>query len=62
MDPEYSTTRFMDTPSIRFLLLALPTGIASVINHISEMFAYLYAVKIIGKLGHIKVADEEEST
>ena len=30
-------------------------GIASVINHISEITAYFYSVKIIGKIGHVKV-------
>ena len=30
-------------------------GIASVINHMSEMAAYFYSFKIIAKYGHIKV-------
>jgi hypothetical protein len=30
-------------------------GIASVINHLSEMAAYFYSFKIISKIGHIKV-------
>ena len=30
-------------------------GIASVLNHISEMAAYFYSFKIINKIGHIKV-------
>merc|ERR1719510_830939 len=30
-------------------------GIASVLNHISEMAAYFYSFRIIGKIGHIKV-------
>ena len=30
-------------------------GIASVINHLSEVVAYFYSVKIIGKIGHIKL-------
>ena len=30
-------------------------GIASVLNHISEMAAYFYSFKIIAKIGHIKV-------
>merc|ERR1712012_97895 len=30
-------------------------GIASVLNHISEMAAYFYSFKIISKFGHIKV-------
>ena len=30
-------------------------GIASVLNHLSEMAAYFYSFKIINKIGHIKV-------
>ena len=30
-------------------------GIASVLNHTSEMAAYFYSFKIISKIGHIKV-------
>lgn len=30
-------------------------GIASVINHLSEMVAYFYSFKIISKFGHIKI-------
>ena len=30
-------------------------GIASVINHLSEMAAYFYSFKIINKIGHVKV-------
>ena len=30
-------------------------GIASVINHISEMAAYFLVFKVIGKIGHVKV-------
>ena len=30
-------------------------GIASVINHMSEMAAYFYSLKIISKIGHVKV-------
>lgn len=30
-------------------------GIASVLNHISEMAAFFYSFKIISKIGHIKV-------
>lgn len=30
-------------------------GIASVINHVSEMAAYFYSFKIINKVGHVKV-------
>ena len=30
-------------------------GIASVINHVSEMGAYFYSFKIISQYGHVKV-------
>ena len=30
-------------------------GIASVINHLSEMAAYFLIFKVIGKIGHVKV-------
>ena len=30
-------------------------GIASVINHVSEMGAYFYSFKFITKYGHVKV-------
>ena len=35
-------------------------GIASVINHVSEMGAYFYSFKAITKYGHVKVARIEE--
>jgi len=31
-------------------------GIASVINHVSEMGAYFYSFKIISQYGHVKVS------
>ena len=32
-------------------------GIASVINHVSEMGAYFYSFKIISQYGHVKVCE-----
>lgn len=31
-------------------------GVASVINHISEIFAYFFSFKLIRQIGHVKVA------
>lgn len=33
-------------------------GVASVINHISEIFAYFFSFKLITQMGHVKVSDE----
>lgn len=30
-------------------------GVASVINHISEIFAYFFSFKLITQMGHVKV-------
>lgn len=30
-------------------------GVASVINHISEIFAYFFSFKLIRQIGHVKV-------
>lgn len=32
-------------------------GIASVINHLSEIFAYFFSFKLITQIGHVKVSD-----
>lgn len=32
-------------------------GVASVINHISEIFAYFFSFKLIRQIGHVKVND-----
>lgn len=32
-------------------------GVASVINHISEIFAYFFSFKLITQMGHVKVSD-----
>lgn len=31
-------------------------GVASVINHISEIFAYFFSFKLIRQIGHVKVS------
>lgn len=31
-------------------------GVASVINHISEIFAYFFSFKLITQMGHVKVS------
>lgn len=48
---------------INFMLMVIqdiggsPTlfGVASVINHISEIFAYFFSFKLITQMGHVKV-------
>lgn len=34
-------------------------GVASVINHISEIFAYFFSFKLIRQIGHVKVHNYE---
>lgn len=34
-------------------------GVASVINHISEIFAYFFSFKLITQMGHVKVSVAE---
>lgn len=34
-------------------------GVASVINHISEIFAYFFSFKLITQMGHVKVSAGE---
>lgn len=34
-------------------------GVASVINHISEIFAYFFSFKLIRQIGHVKVSHRE---
>lgn len=34
-------------------------GVASVINHISEIFAYFFSFKLITQMGHVKVSTSE---
>lgn len=35
-------------------------GVASVINHISEIFAYFFSFKLITQLGHVKVLTQNK--